>query len=113
MAFMAEAEHEAMRLGIPVKTRHNEVAPAQYELAPMFELSNLAVDHQMMTMELLRKTADKYGLVCLMHEKPFAGINGSGKHNNWSIATDYWRETCSTQATRRMTTPSSWCSARR
>lgn len=88
VAFMAEVEHEAMKLGIPVKTRHNEVAPAQYELAPIFELANLAVDHQMMTMEILRKTADKYGFVCLLHEKPFAGINGSGKHNNWSICTD-------------------------
>ena len=79
IAYMAECEHECMKLGIPVKTRHNEVAPGQYELAPMFELGNLAVDHQMMTMEILRRTADKYNLVCLMHEKPFAGINGSGK----------------------------------
>ena len=88
IAYMADCEHEAMKQGIPVKTRHNEVAPAQYELAPLFETSNLAVDHQMMTMEILRRTADKYNLVCLLHEKPFAGINGSGKHNNWSIATD-------------------------
>ena len=88
IAYMAEVEHECMKLGIPIKTRHNEVAPAQYELAPMFELANLAIDHQMMTMELLRKTADKYNLACLLHEKPFAGINGSGKHNNWSMSTD-------------------------
>ena len=88
IAVMAEAEHECMKLGIPVKTRHNEVAPSQYEVAPIFEMSNLAVDHQMMTMEILRKTAEKYGMVCLLHEKPFAGINGSGKHNNWSMATD-------------------------
>ena len=88
VAIMAEVEHECMKLGIPAKTRHNEVAPAQYELAPIFELSNLAVDHQMMTMEILRKTAEKYGMACLLHEKPFAGINGSGKHNNWSMSTD-------------------------
>jgi glutamine synthetase len=88
IAYMAECEHEMFKLGIPAKTRHNEVAPGQYELAPIFELSNLAVDHQMLSMEILRKTADKYGLACLLHEKPFGGINGSGKHNNWSIATD-------------------------
>jgi glutamine synthetase len=73
---------------VPVKTRHNEVAPSQYEIAPLFESSNLATDHQNLIMELLRKTADKYGLACLIHEKPFAGVNGSGKHNNWSMATD-------------------------
>jgi glutamine synthetase len=88
IAYMAECEHELIKLGVPVKTRHNEVAPGQYEIAPMFETSNLAVDHQMLTMEVLRRTADKYGLVCLFHEKPFAGINGSGKHNNWSMGTD-------------------------
>ena len=88
IAYMAECENELFKLGIPAKTRHNEVAPGQYELAPLFELSNLAIDHQMMTMEVLRKTAEKYGLVCLFHEKPFAGINGSGKHNNWSMSTD-------------------------
>jgi glutamine synthetase len=88
LACMAEAEAELFKLGVPVKTRHNEVAPSQYEIAPIFEDSNLATDHQMLTMEILRKTADKYGLVCLLHEKPFAGINGSGKHNNWSMSTD-------------------------
>jgi glutamine synthetase len=88
LACMAEAEAELFKLAVPVKTRHNEVAPSQYEIAPIFENSNLATDHQMLTMELLRRTADKYGLACLLHEKPFAGINGSGKHNNWSMATD-------------------------
>jgi glutamine synthetase len=88
LACMAEVEAELFKLGVPVKTRHNEVAPSQYEIAPIFEQSNLAVDHQNLTMEILRKTADHYGLVCLLHEKPFAGINGSGKHNNWSMSTD-------------------------
>jgi glutamine synthetase len=83
--FMAEVDEELWRLGIPAKTRHNEVAPAQFELAPVFEELNLAVDHNMMVMETLRNIADKHGLVCLMHEKPYAGINGSGKHNNWSL----------------------------
>ncbi len=73
---------------MPVKTRHNEVAPGQYEIAPIFEQANLATDHQMLTMETLRKVAQRYGMVCLLHEKPFAGINGSGKHNNWSMSTD-------------------------
>jgi glutamine synthetase len=88
MACMADAEAELFKLGVPVKTRHNEVAPSQYEIAPIFENSNLATDHQNLTMQILRQTADKYGLACLLHEKPFAGINGSGKHNNWSMATD-------------------------
>jgi glutamine synthetase len=88
LACMADAEAELFKLAVPVKTRHNEVAPSQYEIAPIFEDSNLATDHQMLTMEVLRKTAEKYGLVCLLHEKPFAGINGSGKHNNWSMSTD-------------------------
>ena len=88
LACMAEAEAELFKLGVPVKTRHNEVAPSQYEIAPIFENSNLATDHQMLTMDVLQRTADKYGLACLLHEKPFAGINGSGKHNNWSMATD-------------------------
>jgi glutamine synthetase len=88
LACMAEAEAELTKLAVPVKTRHNEVAPSQYEIAPIFENSNLATDHQMLTMELLRRTAEKYGLACLLHEKPFAGINGSGKHNNWSMSTD-------------------------
>lgn len=88
IACMADTETELVKLGVPVKTRHNEVAPSQYELAPVFENSNLATDHQMLTMEIMRRTAEKYGLVCLLHEKPFAGINGSGKHNNWSMSTD-------------------------
>jgi glutamine synthetase len=87
LACMLECEHELYKLGVPVKTRHNEVAPAQYEIAPIFENSNLAHDHQMLTMETLRRIADKYGLACLLHEKPFAGVNGSGKHNNWSLGT--------------------------
>ncbi|MCG3156302.1 MAG: Glutamine synthetase [bacterium] len=88
LAFMTDVEYQLYRLGVPVKTRHNEVAPAQYEIAPIFENSNLAADHQQMMMQVMRNTARKYGLVCLLHEKPFAGINGSGKHNNWSMATD-------------------------
>jgi glutamine synthetase len=88
LAFMADFELELFKFGVPAKTRHNEVAPSQYEIAPLFELSNLAIDHQNLTMEVMRKTADKYGLVCLLHEKPFAGVNGSGKHNNWSMSTD-------------------------
>jgi glutamine synthetase len=87
LACMLETEHELYKLGVPVKTRHNEVAPAQYEIAPIFESSNLAHDHQMLTMELMKRIAEKYGLACLLHEKPFAGVNGSGKHNNWSMAT--------------------------
>ncbi len=88
LGYMAEVEYELLRLGVPIKTRHNEVAPGQYELAPTFETSNLATDHQMLTMEMMRKIARRHGFVCLMHEKPFAGINGSGKHNNWSMTTD-------------------------
>src|SRR5947209_4925160 len=88
LACMAEAEAELFKLAVPVKTRHNEVAPSQYEVAPIFEDSNLATDHQMLTMEILRRTADQYGLACLLHEKPFAGINGPGKHNHWSMAPD-------------------------
>ena len=86
LAFMEEVERELWRLGIPAKTRHNETAPAQFELAPMFEELNLAVDHNMLIMETLRNVADRHGFVCLLHEKPFAGVNGSGKHNNWSVA---------------------------
>jgi len=88
LSYMAEMEYELLRLGVPIKTRHNEVAPGQYELAPTFETSNLATDHQMMTMEVMTRLACKHGFACLMHEKPFSGINGSGKHNNWSITTD-------------------------
>ncbi len=86
LQFMTEVEERLWRLGIPAKTRHNEVAPAQFELAPMFEDLNLAVDHNMLIMEVLRQTAEANGLVCLLHEKPFEGVNGSGKHCNWSIA---------------------------
>ncbi|MCK5844886.1 MAG: glutamine synthetase III, partial [Victivallales bacterium] len=85
--FMSEVDETLWKLGIPAKTRHNEVAPAQFELAPMFEELNLAVDHNMMVMETLRNVAEKHGLRCLLHEKPFAGVNGSGKHNNWSLST--------------------------
>jgi glutamine synthetase len=89
LACMAETELELFKVGVPVKTRHNEVAPSQYEIAPVFENANVAVDHQMMTMELLKKIAPKYGLACLLHEKPFAGVNGSGKHNNWSLSDEF------------------------
>jgi glutamine synthetase len=85
LAFMAEVEERMIALGIPARTRHNEVAPGQYELAPMFEAANIATDHNMLTMEILRTTAEKHGFACLLHEKPFAGVNGSGKHNNWSL----------------------------
>lgn len=88
LAYMADCEAQLYKLGVPVKTRHNEVAPSQYEIAPIFEDSNLATDHNMLLMEVLRSTATKYGLACYFHEKPFAGINGSGKHNNFSMATD-------------------------
>jgi len=88
MAFMSEVESELYKVGVPVKTRHNEVAPSQYEIAPIFENANVSTDHQMMTMETMRRTAPKYGLACLLHEKPFAGVNGSGKHVNWSISDD-------------------------
>ncbi len=86
LAFMMEVERELYRVGVPLKTRHNEVAPGQFEVAPIFENANVATDHQMMTMEMLRRIAPKYGLACLMHEKPFAGVNGSGKHLNWSMS---------------------------
>ena len=89
LACMAETELELYKVGVPVKTRHNEVAPSQYEIAPVFENANLAVDHQMMTMEMMKKIAPKYGLACLLHEKPFAGVNGSGKHNNWSLSDEF------------------------
>jgi glutamine synthetase len=88
LACMAEAEAELYRVGVPIKTRHNEVAPSQYEVAPIFESANVATDHQMMTMETLKRVAPRYGLACLIHEKPFAGVNGSGKHLNWSIGDD-------------------------
>jgi glutamine synthetase len=88
LAFMMEFENELAKLGVPIKTRHNEVAPAQYEVAPMFESSNLSCDHQQLAMQTIQNVARNYGLVALLHEKPFAGINGSGKHNNWSMGTD-------------------------
>jgi glutamine synthetase len=88
LACMLETEVELAKLGVPVKTRHNEVAPNQYEIAPIFENSNVGSDHQMLTMQIMQNTARRYGLVCLLHEKPYAGVNGSGKHNNWSMGTD-------------------------
>jgi glutamine synthetase len=88
LAYMLEVELELAKLGIPIKTRHNEVAPNQFEVAPIFENSNVGSDHQMVTMQIMQNTARHYGLVCLLHEKPFAGVNGSGKHNNWSMGTD-------------------------
>jgi glutamine synthetase len=88
LACMLETERELQKLGVPVKTRHNEVAPNQYELAPIFENSNVGSDHQQLTMQMMQNVARRYGLVCLLHEKPFAGVNGSGKHNNWSMGTD-------------------------
>ena len=87
-AFITEVEEELWALGVPVKTRHNEVAPAQFETAPVFEELNIACDHNVLTMDVLRRVAERHGLLCLLHEKPFAGVNGSGKHNNWSLATD-------------------------
>ena len=87
-AYMHDLDEELWKLGIPAKTKHNEVAPAQHELAPVFDTANFAVDHNQLTMEIMKKVADKHGLVCLLHEKPFEGINGSGKHNNWSMTTN-------------------------
>ena len=87
-AFMEDLDEELWKLGILAKTEHNEVAPAQHELAPIFTTTNIATDHNQLTMEMMKKVADRHGLVCLLHEKPFAGVNGSGKHNNWSISTN-------------------------
>ena len=98
-AFMEELDEELWKLGILAKTEHNEVAPAQYELAPIYTTANIATDHNQLTMEIMQKVAAKHGLVCLLHEKPFAGINGSGKHNNWSIATDTGQNLLSPGAT--------------
>ena len=86
-AFMKELDEELWKLGVPAKTKHNEVAPCQHELAPIFDTTNVAIDHNLLTMEMMKKIAPKYGLVCLQHEKPFEGVNGSGKHNNWSMST--------------------------
>ena len=88
-AFMKELDEELWKLGIPAKTKHNEVAPCQHELAPIFDTTNVAIDHNLLTMEMMKKIAPKYGLVCLQHEKPFEGVNGSGKHNNWSMSTTH------------------------
>ena len=88
-AFMKELDGELWKLGVPAKTKHNEVAPCQHELAPIFDTTNVAIDHNLLTMELMKKIAPKYGLVCLQHEKPFEGVNGSGKHNNWSMSTTH------------------------
>ncbi len=88
-AFMKELDEELWKLGVPAKTKHNEVAPCQHELAPIFDTTNVAIDHNLLTMEMMRKIAPKYGLVCLQHEKPFEGVNGSGKHNNWSMSTSH------------------------
>ena len=87
--FMKELDEELWKLGIPAKTKHNEVAPCQHELAPIFDTTNVAIDHNLLTMEMMKKLAPKYGLVCLQHEKPFEGVNGSGKHNNWSMSTTH------------------------
>ena len=87
--FMKELDEELWKLGVPAKTKHNEVAPCQHELAPIFDTTNVAIDHNLLTMEMMRKIAPKYGLVCLQHEKPFEGVNGSGKHNNWSMSTTH------------------------
>lgn len=86
--YMDDLNKELWKLGILAKTEHNEVAPAQHELAPIYSTTNIATDHNQLTMEIMQKVAARHGLVCLLHEKPFAGVNGSGKHNNWSIATD-------------------------
>ena len=103
LAYMLDVERELAKLGVPIKTRHNEVAPGQYEVAPMFENSNLGTDHQQLCMQVMQGVAKRYDLVCLLHEKPFAGVNGSGKHNNWSMATAEAR-TCSSRATPRTRT---------
>ena len=88
-AFMKELDEELWKLGVPAKTKHNEVAPCQHELAPIYDTTNVAIDHNLLTMEMMKKIAPKYGLVCLQHEKPFEGVNGSGKHNNWSMSTTH------------------------
>ena len=110
LAFMHEVERELWKLGVPVKTRHNEVAPSQFELAPIFERVTLATDHNMLTMEVLRQVAQRHGLTCLLHEKPFAGINGSGKHNNWSLATDQGDNLLEPGQDAARRTCASWCS---
>ena len=106
--FMKELDEELWKLGIPAKTKHNEVAPCQHELAPIFDTTNVAIDHNLLTMEMMKKIAPKYGLVCLQHEKPFEGVNGSGKHNNGPCPPP--TRICSTRATPPWRTCSSWCS---
>ncbi len=106
--FMKDLDQELWKLGVPAKTKHNEVAPCQHELAPIYDTTNVAIDHNLLTMEMMKKIASKYGLVCLQHEKPFEGVNGSGKHNNWSMSTT--RRTCWIPVTPRWRTCSSWCS---
>ncbi len=113
LACMLETERELAKLGVPVKTRHNEVAPNQYEMAPIFENSNVGSDHQQLTMQVLQNVARRYGLVCLLHEKPFAGVNGSGKHNNWSMGTDTGAQPAGARRHARTRTCSSCSSARR
>ena len=107
--FMKDLDQELWKLGVPAKTKHNEVAPCQHELAPIYDTTNVAIDHNLLTMEMMKKIASKHGLVCLQHEKPFEGVNGSGKHNNWSIGTNRAR-TCWIPAIPRWKTCSSWCS---
>ena len=108
---MLEIEAELAKLGVPIKTRHNEVAPGQYEVAPIFESSNVGTDHQQLCMQVMKNVARRYDLVCLLHEKPFAGVNGSGKHNNWSMGTDTGGEPAGAQRHARARTCSS-CSSR-
>ena len=111
LEFMHDLDEELWKLGIYAKTEHNEVAPAQHELAPIFATANIAVDHNQITMELMQKVARRHGMECLLHEKPFAGVNGSGKHNNWSISTDSARP-CLSLAIRPTRTRSSCFSSR-
>ena len=109
-AFMTTSTTELWKLGVSAKTQHNEVAPAQYELAPIFATTNIATDHNQLIMEIMQKVALRHGLVCLLHEKPFAGVNGSGKHNNWSHGHRRRHQPARTRATPRTRTRSSWSS---
>ena len=108
-AFMEDLNEELWKLGVLAKTEHNEVAPAQHELAPIFTTTNIATDHNQLTMEIMKKVAAQHGLVCLLHEKPFDGVNGSGKHNNWSLCTDTGDKPAGARATPRTKTRSSCC----
>jgi glutamine synthetase len=103
LAFMQDFEYEALKLGMPIRTRHNEVAPSQFECAPTFEEVNLAIDHNLLLMDLMEKIAEKHNFKVLFHEKPFAGINGSGKHNNWSLGTNTGRNLLAPAAAPRKT----------